>query len=60
MAPKKQSQQNSTMSNEQLFEELNEQIGSASDNKVEKYISTGSTLLDFAISNRKDGGIPCR
>ena len=25
---------------------------------VDKFISTGSTLLDYAIANRKDGGIP--
>ena len=32
--------------------------GSASQDKVEKFISTGSTLLDYAISNRKDGRSP--
>ncbi len=26
---------------------------------VKDYISTGSTLLDYVISNRADGGIPC-
>ncbi len=26
---------------------------------VRDYISTGSTLLDYMISNRRDGGIPC-
>jgi recombination protein RecA len=26
---------------------------------VKEFISTGSTLLDYAISNRRDGGVPC-
>lgn len=26
---------------------------------VRDFISTGSTLLDFIISNRRDGGVPC-
>lgn len=27
--------------------------------EIKHYISTGSTLLDIAISNRADGGLPC-
>mgnify|MGYP001568699573 CR=1 FL=1 len=26
---------------------------------VKQYISTGSILLDYIISNKRDGGIPC-
>lgn len=26
---------------------------------IREWLSTGSTLLDYAISNRRDGGIPC-
>lgn len=26
---------------------------------VKEFISTGSTLLDYAISNRRNGGVPC-
>lgn len=26
---------------------------------VKEFISTGSTLLDYIISNRRDGGVPC-
>jgi recombination protein RecA len=33
-------------------------LGSQELDDVEKFISTGSTLLDYSISNKKDGGIP--
>jgi len=58
MAIKKQSQQNSTMSVEELLAIFNEQLGAAPESKAETFISTNSTLLDYAIANKKDGGIP--
>jgi len=58
MAPKKQSQQNSTMSSDELLAQLTEELGCGIENKVEQYISTSATLLDYAIANKKNGGIP--
>jgi hypothetical protein len=60
MAPKKQSQSNSTMSNEELLAIFNEQLGAAPESRPETFISTNSTILDYSISNKKDGGVPAR
>jgi len=38
--------------------DLRDQLGGRSVLSVNEFISTGSTILDFAIANRKDGGIP--
>jgi recombination protein RecA len=43
---------------DELSDFLTKELGSSSEDKVEKFISTGSTLLDYAIANRTDGGIP--
>ena len=45
--------------NDELLNVLREQLGVGVENKVERFISTGSTLLDYAVANRKDGGVPC-
>jgi RecA/RadA recombinase len=61
MAPKKttsQTQNNSTMSIDELLEIFTEQLGKGIENKVETFISTNSTLLDYAIANRRNGGVP--
>lgn len=53
MAKKKQEE-----GNDELLDTLRAHLGSSSESKVEKFISTGSTLLDYAISNKYDGGVP--
>lgn len=42
----------------EVFEYFKKELDSFTHDKVEDFISTGSTLLDFAIANRKDGGVP--
>lgn len=54
MAPQKKGQQQVDEIDE-ILTQLKSELGTASENKVESYISTGSTLLDMAISNRIDG-----
>jgi recombination protein RecA len=44
--------------NDELLESLRSLLGTATQDKVEKFVSTGSTLLDYAIANRKGGGVP--
>lgn len=60
MISKKEKQGNSVskISDDELLEALKKEMGSGDDEKVEKFISTGSSLLDYAIANRKDGGVP--
>lgn len=52
---KKSKEQNET---EDLIEHFKKELGSDDEERTESFISTGSTLLDYAISNRRDGGIP--
>lgn len=49
--------QNSTLS-ELDIEELKEIITSEDIEDVAEFVSTGSTVLDYAIANKRDGGIP--
>lgn len=41
-----------------LNDYFKKELSSKDISDVERFISTGSTLLDFAISNKKNGGIP--
>ena len=43
---------------EDLMAFFKKQLGSREIPDVEEYISTGSTLLDYAIANKSDGGVP--
>ena len=43
---------------EDTGEDLRKQLGNQPILSVKEFISTGSTLLDYALANRKDGGIP--
>jgi recombination protein RecA len=43
---------------DEIFEYFKRELEAGESEKVETFISTGSTLLDYAISNRPDGGIP--
>lgn len=43
---------------EAIFEYFKKELGADDKEKIEDFISTGSTLLDFAISNKENGGIP--
>lgn len=45
---------------DQLLEYFKQELGTADEEKVEKFISTGSTMLDYAIANRKDGRCTAR
>lgn len=40
------------------FDEIKKELGSQKILSVDAFLSTGSTLLDYAIANRKDGGVP--
>ena len=37
---------------------MEKEIGHQDPLTVKEFLTTGSTLLDYAISNRKDGGVP--
>lgn len=41
-----------------IFEYFKKELDAVEEEKVEKFISTGSTLLDFKIANRPNGGVP--
>ena len=59
--PKKEKNiDNDNLVDEQLNDYLKKELTSKEISDVESFISTGSTLLDFVISNRKNGGIPAR
>jgi recombination protein RecA len=64
MARKKKDESNEDDSGNVGLEHLNnyfkKELNSKEISDVESFISTGSTLLDYAISNRKNGGIPTR
>jgi len=47
-----------TTNDDNILEYFRKELGSVEKEKVENFISTGSTLLDYAIANRKDGGVP--
>lgn len=40
------------------FEELKKELAGGEILTAKEFLSTGSTLLDYAIANRRDGGIP--
>jgi len=42
----------------EVFEYFKKELDSFSSDKVEDFISTGSTLLDYAIANKTNGGVP--
>lgn len=44
--------------NKELGYEVSYRLDDGSPSDVKTFVSTGSTLLDYIISNRKDGGIP--
>lgn len=41
-----------------IFEYFKKELGSVDHDKVEDFISTGSSLLDYAIANKPNGGVP--
>jgi recombination protein RecA len=41
-----------------ITEEFREELGHGEIQDVDQFVSTGSTLLDYAIANRANGGIP--
>ena len=59
--PKKEKNvDDSSSDNEQLNDYFKKELSSKDISDVENFISTGSTLLDYAIANKKSGGIPTR
>ena len=55
----KKTKEASTINDEELTQYFRKELGNnGTKEKVEHFISTGSTLLDYAIANQKDGGVP--
>lgn len=55
---KKEIVNDSIVGDDDLVEYFKKELGGDKEDKVEKFISTGSTLLDYAIANKKGGGSP--
>lgn len=45
-------------SEEEIFDYFKKELDAVEEEKVESFISTGSTLLDYKIANRPNGGVP--
>jgi recombination protein RecA len=55
---KKGTEKNNEKENDEIFEYFQKELGAIQSEKIEDFISTGSTLLDYAIANRPNGGVP--
>lgn len=58
MAKKKKDEEQDSVVLDDLSDFFKKELSSADISDVEEFISTGSTLLDYAIANRPNGGIP--
>src|SRR5574343_640932 len=58
MARKKSEEAVGSTSNDELNNHFKKELNSGDIKDVEEFISTGLTLLDYAIANKREGGVP--